>query len=70
MVTSFRYLGRMISAANDDRPAVVWNISKSRAVWRRMMRILIREGVDPWVSGFSFKSVIQSVILFCIDMGS
>ena len=64
MVTSFRYLGRVISAADDNWPAVVWNLAKARAVWRRMTRILSREGAETRVSGFFFKAVIQSVLLF------
>ena len=45
MVTSIRYLERVISAADDDWPAVVSNLSRAREVWRRMMGILSREGV-------------------------
>ena len=29
-----------------------------------MTRTLSREGARPWVSGFFFKSVVQSVLLF------
>ena len=29
-----------------------------------MTRILIMEGAEPWVSGFYFKAVVQSVFLF------
>ena len=36
-------------------------------VWLRMSRILIREGARPRVSGFFFKSVVQSVLLFGAD---
>ena len=64
MVTSFRYLRRLISAADDDWPAVVRNLSNVRAVWRRMTRILIMEGAEPRVSVFFSKSIIKSVLLF------
>ena len=67
MVTSFRYPGRVISAADDDWLAVVQNLAKARAVWRRMTRILSREGARPWVSGFFFKAVVQSVLLFGVE---
>ena len=36
MVTSFKYLGRVISAADDDWPEVVQNILKARMEWHRM----------------------------------
>ena len=67
MVTSFKYLGRVISASDNDWPEVVRNMKKARAVWRRLKRIIIREGATPWVSGFFFKSVVQSVLLFSAE---
>ena len=44
MVPYFNYLGRVLSAADDDWPAVIRNLTKARVFWRKMMRILIREG--------------------------
>ena len=64
MVTSFRYLGWVISAADDDWPAVVRNLSRARAMWKRMTRILSREGAELQVSVFFFKAVVQAVFLF------
>ena len=63
-VTSFRYLGWVISVADDEWPAVVKNLSQARAVWKRMKRTLSRERVEPQVSGFFFKDVVQAVLLF------
>ena len=67
MVTSFKYLGRLILAADDDWPAVVKNLSWSRNVWSRMSRILSREEAVPRVSGFFFKSMVQAVLIFKAD---
>ena len=53
----------MITAADNDCPAVVINLANVQAVWRRLTRILIREGAAPWVSIFFFKDVFQSVLL-------
>ena len=64
MVLSFKYLGRVLLAVDDDWPAVIQNLKKARAVWRQMPRILIREGARPRVYGFFFKAVVQSVLLF------
>ena len=64
MVTSSRYLGRVISAADVDWPAVVLNLAQARAVWRRMARILIREGARPRVYIFFLKPVVQLGLLF------
>ena len=59
MVTSFKYLGRVISKADYYWTAVVRNLAKAQAVWQRLTRILSREGAAPWVSGFFFKAVVQ-----------
>ena len=64
MVTSFRYLGRVILAADHNWSAVLQNLVKGVVVWRSMTSILRWEGVEPQVSGFFFKYVIQSVLLF------
>ena len=67
MVTYFIYLGRVISAADDDWLAVVRNLAKVRSVWRSMTRILIKEVERPQVSGFFFKAVVQSSMLFGVE---
>ena len=64
MVTSFQYLGWVISAVDDDWPVVVSNLSRARAVWKRMTRILIRKGAELQVYVFFFKAVVQVVLLF------
>ena len=64
MVTSFQYLGRVISAADNDWRAVVSNLSRARLVWKRTARILSREGAEPRLSIFFFKAVVQAVLLF------
>ena len=42
MVPSSKYMGILLSAADDYWPAVIRNLKKARAVWRIMMRILSR----------------------------
>ena len=64
MVTSFQYLGRVILAVDDDCPVDVRKLSRAGAVWKRMTRIISREGADPHVSGFFLKAVVQAVLLF------
>ena len=59
MVTSFRYLGRVILTVDDNWPEVIRNLVNPRAVCRRIIRILSREGARPRVSGFFFKAVVQ-----------
>ena len=67
MVTYFRYLGRLILAADDDWPEVVINLTRTRDILRRMVRILSREGASLRVSGFFFKAVIQVVLIFGLE---
>ena len=64
MMTSFRYLVRVILAANGDWPAVIRDMAKARAVWRRIRNIFIKEGERSWVYIFLFPSLVQSVLIF------
>ena len=68
MVTSFRYLGRLISAAEDHWTELVRKLSQTRSVWKRMTIILIREGADPQVYTFYFKAVVKLVLLFSLEI--
>ena len=38
-------------AADDDWPEVVGNLRKARKSWAQLIRILVREGAKPRVSG-------------------
>ena len=67
MVTSFKYLGQVISAAEDYWLAVVRNLSKVRLVWWRLTRILSKEGAAPRVPGFFFKAVVLLMLLFSAE---
>ena len=63
-VTEFRYLGRLLTAMDDDWPAVEGNIKKARRSWGRLDQVLGREGVDPKVSQTFYIAVTQQVLLF------
>ena len=39
-VTEFRYLGRLLMATDDDRPAVAGNIKKAQRSWGRLAWVL------------------------------
>ena len=45
-------------------PELIRNLEKAWVVWRRLTRIISREGETPWVSVFLFKFVVHSVLLF------
>ena len=54
----------MLTATDDDWPAVARNLYRARATWGRMARILEREGADPKVSQMFYIAVTQQVLLF------
>ena len=66
-VLEFRYLGRMLTATDDDWPAVAGNIWKARMSWGRLARVLGREGADPKVSRSFYTAVTQQVLLFGVE---
>ena len=41
-VSEFRYLGRLLTATDDDWPEVAGNIQKARVIWGRLARVLGR----------------------------
>ena len=63
-VPSFKYLGIILTAGDDNWPAVVGNLGKAGKSWGRLKRILSREGAYKRVSGNVFKAVVQQVLLF------
>ena len=65
---AFRYLGRALTAGEDDWIAVVGNLGKARNSWGRLSGVLGREGTDPKVSGNLYKAVAQEVLLFGSEM--
>ena len=63
-VSTFNYLGRVMTAGSDNWLAVAGNLVKSWKSWGRLSRILSREEADKRVSGNFFKAVVQAAILF------
>ena len=48
-VTEFKYLGRILTATDDDWMVVVGNLGKAERSWGRLSQVLGREGADPKV---------------------
>ena len=63
-VTEFRYLGRVLTAKDNDWLAVAGNIQKARVSWGRLARVPGREGADPKVSHSFYTAVTHQVLLF------
>ena len=64
---SFKYLGIVLSTADDGWTSMLRNLKNVQVVWRRMSRILNREEEKPQVSEFLFKSVVHPVLLFGVE---
>ena len=63
-VEEFKYLGRIIDKDDDDWPAVKRNITRARAVWGRLARILSSENATATIMGTIYKAVVQSILLY------
>ena len=50
-VPSFKYLGRILTAGDNDWPDVAGNMGKAQKSWGRLKQILSREGAYKRVSG-------------------
>ena len=62
-ITSFRCLGRVLLAADNDWPVVVQKLSREWQKWVRLSRVLNREGVYDRNSGGIYMAVVQVFIL-------
>ena len=63
----FKYLGRVLTAGDEDWLAVVSNLGKERRSWGRLSQVLGREGADLKFSRTFYTVVAQAVLLFGAD---
>ena len=68
-VMTFKYLGRVMTAGDDDWPAVVGNFQKARKSWGWLLRILSWEGADLKVSGHFQGGDTGDVVVQGVDVG-
>ena len=64
---SFKYLGRLLTATDDDCPAVIDNLRKAKKSWSQLAWILGREGADTRKSERFYVAIIQSFLLFGLE---
>ena len=67
-LTSFKYLGRILTTGEANWLAVERNLRKASKRWTQMTRILGWERSDLRMSGLFFKAVVQAVLLFGSEM--
>ena len=58
-----RCLGRMVSSADNDWPALQKNLTKARQRWGMIRRLLTKDRVGPRHAGMFCKATVQSVLL-------
>ena len=63
-----KYLGRVLSEADNNWPEVVGNLRRARKKWARMTRVLSREGEDAWTSGKIYLAVVQLVLIYMSEL--
>jgi hypothetical protein len=63
-VEQFRYLGRIVTCNDDDRPAMRKNLQKAQGVWSRLARLLSRTGANTRVMARIYRAVVQSILLY------
>jgi hypothetical protein len=63
-VDIFKYLGRLMSMDDNDRPAIRGNLKKARRCWARVSRVLRAENAPPRVSSSFYRATVQAVLLY------
>jgi hypothetical protein len=63
-VSTFKYLGRLLSSTDDDWPTIYKNLSKARKRWGMVSRLLVQDNADPKTSGIFYKAIVQSILLY------
>ena len=66
-VAFFKYFRQIITASDDDQPAMVGNLSKSWKSWARLKRIMVRDGSRPRVPGMLLKAVLKAVLISGVE---
>jgi hypothetical protein len=63
-VTEYVYLGRTVTAMDDDGPALRKNLLKTRKRWGFLRRILQCKRASHRISGYFYKAACQSALLY------
>ena len=64
IVSSFKYLGRLLTATDYNWTAVISNIQKTSRSWYCLDQILGREGAYNWTLGRFYVVFVQAILLF------
>ena len=60
----FKYLGRVVAYDDTDVPAARRQLSRARAVWGRLRKVIAQEDVPAPVAGMFYQAVVAAVLLY------
>ena len=64
-VKEFKYLGRIVTDTDDDKPTIVLNLNKAGKAWGQLYRVLVQEKKRNLRTAVSiYRSIIESVLLY------
>ena len=66
-LTSFKCLGIVLLALDDDCSELVHKIWREWQKWEHLSRVLIREGADAHTLGIIYVAVFQVVMLYGLE---
>ena len=62
--TQFKYLGRILEEKDDDNYAIDRQLSRAKAKWARVGKLLSATTTNPRVRGYFYKAILQAVLLY------
>ena len=64
-VKEFKYLGRIVTDTDDDKPTIVLNLNKAGKAWGQLYWVLVQEKKRNLRTAVSiYRSIIESVLLY------
>jgi len=66
-VTSYCYLGRVLTTNDNEWPTIYRNLQRARQQWARISRLMQTEHVKKKSAGMFYKAIVQFVLLYCCN---
>ena len=66
--TAFPFLVRIVSYNNSYWESMYQNLWKARRQWGVVGKVVTNMGATVWVCGVFYKSIVQSVLLYDIEI--
>ena len=64
MASSFKYMGRVLTAEDDDWAEVILNLRKLQKRWAKMLQILVWYGDNVRLYSLFYKSMDQAILIY------